>query len=259
MSDDGKSWRAILKDQVKAVAIAFAVFGLLLMALWWATNDGSSMSMFLLLAGIGIISLAIMLYFFTPSRYLRDEVSDAAAISSVLSLNRVLSSMLVGTGGITSANGGLFRVFIPISRVEEKNISGLSPGVEVFDVKGPVKGISLVPLGYGLYQLASSMGAVFTQEGLESEIKDVVENGMEMVSSVSVRRDGDFMAITMAGMVNEGMCRSIRASDPDVCTRTGCPVCSFLACMAASGTGRKVRIEKVEGSDKALNITLRLL
>lgn len=250
---------AIRGDRVKAAALVFFIFGLVLMALWLATNDGSSMSMFLVLAGIGIISLAIMLYFFTPSRYLRDDVSDAAAISGVLSLNKLLSSMLVGTGGITSSNNGLIRVFIPISSIDEKSMISLSPGVEVFDVKGPAKGISLAPPGLGLYQLASGMGAVFTQEGLESEMKDILENGMELASSVSVRRDGDIISIALFGMANEGMCRSIRSGDPDVCARTGCPICSFLACMAASGTGKKVRIEKAGESGKALNITLRLL
>jgi len=103
------------------------------------------------------------------------------------------------------------------------------------------------------------MGAAFTQEGLEGEIKDVMENGLELASTVDVRRDGDVITISMAGMANKGMCRSIRSEDPDVCARTGCPVCSFLACMAAAGTGKNVRIEKVEGSDSVLNITLRLL
>jgi len=262
MGNEGNGWQNILrdalrKDGMRAAAIVFAVFGLLLLALWLATNDGSSMSMFLALAGIGIIALAIMLYFFMPSRYLRDDVSDATAISSVLALNKVLSSMLVGTGGIYTNNNGLVRVFIPITPVTD--IGTLSPGVEVFDVKGTAKGISLVPPGNGLFRLAAGMGGVFTREGLESEIKDVMENGMELASSVGVRQDGDNIMITLAGMANGGMCRSIRESDPDVCTRTGCPVCSFLACMAVAGTGQKVRIEKVEESDRVLNITLRLL
>ncbi|BAI60943.1 conserved hypothetical protein [Methanocella paludicola SANAE] len=250
---------ALGSGRVKVVTIVFAILGVLLMVLWLATNDGSSMSMFLALAGTGVISLAIMLYFFTPSRYLRDEVCDATAISTVLSLNQILSSMLVGTGGITSSNGGLIRVFIPISRVEEKDVASLNPGIEVFDVKGPIKGISLTPPGYGLFELTSGMGAVFTREGLESEMKDVLENGLELASSVSVRLDGSTITISMSGMANEDLCRSIRTGNPDVCTRTGCPICSFLACMAVSATGRKARIEKIEESGKAINITLRLL
>jgi len=72
---------ALRAGRMRAAALVFAVFGILLMALWWATNDGSSMSMLLSLAGIGVIALAIMLYFFTPSRYLRDDVADALAVS----------------------------------------------------------------------------------------------------------------------------------------------------------------------------------
>jgi hypothetical protein len=59
-------------------------------------------------------------------------------------------------------------------------------------------------------------------------------------------------------MANAGLCSSIRNIDPAICTRMGCPICSSIACMLVSGTGRKVRIEKVEDTGKALIVTYRL-
>jgi len=136
-------------------------------------------------------------------------------------------------------NGGVARVFIPISRVDEKNAGSLSPGAEVFDVRGPAKGISLTPPGYGLFQLATRMGAAFTQEGLEGEIKDVMENGLELASTVDVRQDGDVITISMAGMANKGMCRSIRSEDPDVCSPHRVPGLQLPGVHGRRGHGQK--------------------
>ncbi len=248
------------RSHTAAISVVFALFGIALLGLWLLTNDGSSMSMLLSLAGIGIISLSVMLYFFSPSGYVRDTVCDAMATSDALTINRVLSSLLVESAGIyVPGDDGVIKVFIPVSRPGEKDIELIRPGVEVFDVKGPVKGISLTPPGYGLYRHAVGIGAAFTPEGLESEVKDVVENGLELAASAGVKRDGDRVTVSLRGLVNGGMCRSIRASDPNVCTRTGCPVCSFVACMIASGTGKKVRLMSVNSDDRTISLTYELI
>ncbi len=248
------------KGNIASIAMAFALFGAVLLIIWWATNDGSTMSMLMALSGIGIISLAIMLFFFSPSTYIRDDVCDSMVATDVLSLNSVLSSLLVSASGIYVPVGkeGTIKVFIPASNLGDGDISKLSPGVEVFDVRGPIKGLSLTPPGYGLFRNAVDMGAIFTLEGLESEIKDVMENGMELVSSLSVVRQGDSVIVSMRGLASAGLCRSIRKADPAACTRMGCPICSSIACMIVSGTGRKVKIEKIEDAGKMLIATYRL-
>jgi hypothetical protein len=258
------SWRNILKSfmrsgGISSVAMAFALFGLILLIMWWATNDGSAMSMLMALSAIGIILLAIMLFFFSPYTYIRDDVCDSMMVSNLLSLNSMLSSLLVSQPGIYApvGNDGAIKVFIPASSLGDEGVSRIRPGVEVFEARGDIKGISLTPPGYGLYKNAVDMGAVFTQEGLESEIKDVLENGMEL-ASVSVSSDGDRVAVSIRNMANAGLCSSIRNIDPAICTRMGCPICSSIACMLVSGTGRKVRIEKVEDTGKALIVTYRL-
>lgn len=251
----------MIKNHNAAVALAFAILGVGVLALCLVLNDWQYPSMLLMLAGIGLLSIAIMLYFFSPSRYVRENICDAMVVSGVLSLNKTLATLLVGASGIhaTSGNGGPIKVFVPISPLKPEDMKLLSPSIDVFDVKGPIKGVSLMPPGNGLMDHALGLGAAFTSEGLESEIKDILENGLELASSVSVKREGDVITVSLGDMVNEGLCRSIRSNDPDVCTRTGCPICSFLACMAVVGTGKNVRIEKVEESDRALNVTLRVL
>lgn len=259
-SEPGAFRNIIPQNRITAIAVVFALFGIALLGLWLLTNDGSSMSMLLALASIGIISLSIMLYFFSPSHYLRDTVCDAMAISDIMTINKILSSLLVEPGGIyIPGSDGIIKIFIPVSHPGEKDIDLIRPGADVFDVKGPVKGISLSPPGYGLFQHAVSIGAVFTPEGLESEIKDIIENGLELATSASVKREGGQIMVSLWDLVNHGMCRSIRAEDPNVCLRTGCPICSFVACMVASGTGKKVRLKSINADDRAIHLTYELI
>jgi predicted nucleic acid-binding Zn finger protein len=117
----------------------------------------------------------------------------------------------------------------------------------------------LLPPGYELYKYSQSIGAVFTPEGLENEIKDVMENGLELAASVSLKQDGNHITVTMKRLANEGMCIAIRREHPGICVQTGCPICSFVGCMVVSGTGKKARIEKVHVADHIVNITFELI
>src|SRR5512135_2339192 len=75
---------------IRPAAIALLVLGLAILAIWLMTDSGSSMSMLILLAGITVIALAVLLYFLSPSRFLRSEVADAIALSNARNLDRTL-------------------------------------------------------------------------------------------------------------------------------------------------------------------------
>jgi len=66
-------------------------------------------------------------------------------------------------------------------------------------------------------------------------------------------------AVSLQNPVNKGLCSSIRDEDAGVCVRTGCPICSFVACMVAAGTGKNTRIKDIEVDDKSIKATFELL
>lgn len=245
---------------IRPAAIALAIFGVLVLVAWYLTNDGSTMSALLMLAGISVVVLSFLLFFLTPGAYLRSEVTDAMSVSNTINMGKMLSSLLVESKGIYVPSGerGLLRVFIPLSAAVDTG--AIHAGSETFAAfAGGVKGISLLPPGYGLYKYSQSIGAVFTAEGLENEIKDVLENGLELVSSVNVKQDGDHITVSMSRLANERMCAAIRSENPGICVQLGCPVCSFVGCMVVSGMGRKARIEKISVGDHIVNITFGLI
>ncbi len=243
---------------IRPAAVGLFVLGAALLAFWYATDDRSVVSALLLLAGITTLAIAIMLYFLSPSKFLRDDVADALAISGVTDVGMILSSLLIEGRGIylPASEAGATKVFIPASGVPGE--SKILASGNVF-VSGPGKGILLDPPGYGLFTCARRISPPFTDEGLEHEIPDLMESGLELVRKVTVRREGDRMTVSMTGLVNAGLCSTIRKENPKLCTRIGCPICSFAACMIADGTRRRVRIESVAVNGKTVQATFELL
>jgi hypothetical protein len=244
------------RQAIRPAAIGLSVLGIALLAFWYATDDRSVVSALLLLAGVTVLALAIMLYFLSPSKSLRDDVSDALAISSVTDVDMILSSLLIEGRGIymPASDAGATKVFIPASIAP-----GETPSSGKVFVTGPSKGILLDPPGYGLLSCARRISPPFTDEGLANEITDLMESGLELAHKVAVRREGDRVTVSMTGLVNAGLCATVRKESPKLCTRIGCPICSFAACMIADGTRRRVRIEGVEIKGKTVHATFEML
>ena len=242
-------------------AIFLAALGIIVLAIWAVTYDPSNqMSMLLFLAGIGVLVVALLLYFFSPARFVRDDVCDAMAISDVMTLNKVMGSLMIESRGIytPAAKAGITRLFIPLSS-NAVDISNIEQGPGIFNNKGPVKGLSIIPPGHGLFLYSMKIGAAFTDEGLDNEIRDVLVNGLELAAEASVKREGGLVVVAMRDIVNKGLCSSIRAEDQSVCTRTGCPICSFVACTVATGTGKNTRIKDIQVDGKLVKATFELL
>ena len=55
------------------------------------------------------------------------------------------------------------------------------------------------------------------------------------------------------------MCAAVRKENPGICTQTGCPVCSLVACMIAEGTGRPVRITRANVKNGTVSAEFRLI
>jgi len=246
---------------MRPASIALSLLGIVVLVLWILTSDGSMMSSLLAMTGSTFIAIAVLMSLLTPNRYLRNEVYEAMCISDVVSINRILSSLLISSRGIylPAKMAGSTKLFIPLS--------DNSPAVElrthredVFNISGrKINGLVIDPPGQGLFRYVQSIGALFTSEGLENEIKDVLENNLELASKVSVKTGGNTVTISMSNIACSNMCEAIRRDHPEICTRTGCPICSLAGCMVADGMGKKVRIAGVRVDGKKIRLALEIL
>ena len=259
---------------IRPAALALFMLGLALIAVWFTLAlvasgyditkvlpGENNMSMLLFLAGAAVIALAVLLYFLSPARFLRAEVADALALSGTENIEKLLTSLMIDARGvhIPSAETGMTRLLIPVGGTpDETGLPGAGGG---FFVRpgGSAGGIALEPPGYRLFAYLRGIGATFTPEGLENELRDALENSLELTGRVEVRREGDEVHVTAGDLANAGMCAAIRKERPGTCTRTGCPVCSLMACAIVEATGRRVVIDHVKVEGGKLNATFRLV
>lgn len=253
------------RDSLRPAAVWILLLGVVCLAIWYVTNDGSMMSMLLALAAISTITLAVLLYFLTPSKSLRAEVCDAMAISSTLEIRKILSSLYVESKGIyvPASLAGSTKVFIPLlsgTSDEMLTMTNLNTSDKIFffPEKG-VKGMILSPPGSGLYHYVQSIGAQFTKADLENEITDVLENTLELAENVSVKVDGNRVNVTLKKIVNHEICATVRREDPTICFQTGCPICSSVGCMVVNGMGKMATVENIHVDGKTINLEYRLI
>jgi hypothetical protein len=130
----------------------------------------------------------------------------------------------------------------------------------MFDLAGnSIQGVILDPPGRGLFTHVQSMNGRFTRDSFRNEIKDTIENGLELASRIDIDQNEDRVLVTMHDLANAGMCNSVRKHYPRVCNQVGCPICSFVGCMVAEGTSRKVMIENVSVEGKKVYLLYKLI
>jgi hypothetical protein len=259
---------------IRSAALALFVLGIVLFVLWFALeytannydtaamlDSISGMSMLLLLASVAVIALAVLWYDLSPARFLRAEVADALALSGVANIEKLLASLLIESRGVyvPAAQAGSTRLFIPVSGETDPSVlRQASGGIFVTPGEG-AGGILLEPPGYRLLAYVREIGATFTDEGLENEMKDALENSLELAGRVTFRREGDGIFVSLGDLANEGMCAAVRKENPGICTQTGCPVCSLVACMITEGTGLPVRIAQASVKNGTVSAVFQLI
>lgn len=241
--------------------LILAAIGLIVFILGYITDNGSTLSAILMLAGVCVLSFSIMFYFFSPRRELRSEVYEAASIPSALAIVDVLSAIHIESNGVyvPASRTGRSRVFLPISDNDFGSISVISGQVGKV-VAGPSgsSGIYITPPGEGLLEYARSIGANFYPDGLEKVVQDLLVNGTELATRAHIRRDGDRVTVTMYNIAYKEMCNAIRRKNPSLCLWIGCPVCSFAGCMVAESANMNARVDGVDVHGDEVKVTYKL-
>ena len=250
------------RGSVRPLATWLFILGGTLTAFWYLTNNGSSMSMLIFLTGVTLLSSAVLLYFLSPARYLRSEVADGESIANTTNIGKILSGMLIEAQGIhlSATPAGTLKVFIPAAEGGRIPFEAMNSSGQIFVLpKDGPRGLLLDPPGSGLIRHARQIGVTFSDAGLEAELKDTLEKGMELAKTVTVKKTGDEVQVSLTNMANKGMCESIRKESPGLCKQIGCPVCSFIACAIVEGTGQAVKIKSIAFEGKTLRATFEML
>lgn len=247
---------------LKPLAIGLGLSGIAILLLWLFLNSSATASMLLVPTGTSLLVLALLLYYLSPSRYLREEVSDAMLLASTLNVRKMLKSLAMESKGITMRGDPSQPIvlLVPHAGLERGEISAMKfESREIPKVRKRKDDLWLNPPGFGLFSYARSIGAVFTEGGLEEELDEVMTSGMELCRDVSVKLEGNMANVRLSKVVTAGMCSAIREEDPAICTQAGCPLCSFVSCAIVDATGKKARATAVKEAGGTIDMTFELI
>lgn len=248
-----------VRRRLLIASLAMLLLGLALFGASYSSSLGHTESLFLTIAGIAVVLLAILFFYFSPAKFLRSDVCDALCLTNTEFMYRTLLPLAVSRPayvppGISGDRRTLLLVSEGGSRDKMLNLAGVH-------VQGPGfgdKDIFVVPPGYGLMEHAKRLGATFTPEGLEDEVRDVLVNGFELAGKVRLEKSGDRVSVELRNVAVATMCATLRKRDPGICRGTGCPLCSFVGCMVAEGTGRKTVLDEGNVRGKTIRLEFRL-
>jgi hypothetical protein len=203
-------------------------------------------SIVLAFIGLGLTFWGALLLFIRPRYYVRTDVMDSTALSSLKTIDRVITGLGYSEKGIYIPVGNPEKavVFVP-SRPLEKIPKPEEIENQTF-VKNP-EGITIVPPGMALANLfEKELGVKFTDWSLEEMTKRLpkllIEN-LEMVQDCTITKEGDRVNFRFVESVFSEFCAKLKGSTK-VCSSMGCPMCSAMACVLAQVTHRPVKFDE---------------
>jgi hypothetical protein len=212
-----------------------------------------------------MISISILLYFLSPYRYLRNEVSDAMSISNLMFIGNIISSMSIDSNGVYVLNKDGERknteIFLSLANGSEDIVSTIfNDNYKDVNIGGVnKKGLSLVPPGYGLYLYAEKMGYKPGLASMESDIKDMVQNNLELASNVTVKKVNNRVIVKMQKVADQYSCNILRRSYPEFCAQYGCPICSLVGCMVVNSLDENVKIESLMVNGDSISMIFKVV
>jgi hypothetical protein len=213
--------------------------------------------------GLGISFWGALLLFIRPQHYVRTDLMDSTALSSLKTIDRVMLSLGYVEKGvyIPASNPEKAILFIPaepFSRIPKAN--------EIEDqtfIRNP-KGLAMVPPGLSLANLIEhELGAPLKKYNLrelgERLPKVLIEN-LEIAQDFEMHVEGDGVRFKFVDSIYSFFCNQLRSTTKVSCSM-GCPICSAMACILAIATDKPVSFEedKYSPDGKTLESSYRIL
>ncbi len=207
-------------------------------------------STILAFVGLGLAFLGILAFFVRPQRYVRSDLMNATAMSSLKSIDEMMVGMGYRERGVyLPAASGTAVVFVPsepFSRLPSPSKISQSTSVDDQMFLHDPDGLMLVPPGLALANLIErKLGFDLKNCGVELLIRTlprVLVEDLEIARDVDFEVEGDSIKVKLFDSIYADFCRQIR-EDHRPCG-LGCPMCSALACTLAIATGKPVLFDE---------------
>ena len=257
-----KEFKINIRFSTRTVASTILILGLVSLAA--SAFYSSSILAFI---GLGLTFWGALLLYITPTRYVKLDLLNAIAPSTLANIEKMLTSSKLNEKGIYLPPKYLkdfesSLIFIP-SKANQTLPKPEEIDEEKFYSKNP-RGIFLSPPGLALSKLfEKELGTSFTKTDLnyiQNNLPKLLIEDTEIAENVEVEIKDNLITIEITNHIFNEICQETRKL-----TKThesiGCPLCSAIACALAKATGNPIIIEKEELSEdgKTTKIQYRIL
>jgi hypothetical protein len=196
--------------------------------------------------GLGLTFWGALLLFIRPRHYVRTDLMGSTALSSLKTIDRVITGLGYNEKGIYIPVGNPEKAVVFVSSQPLEEIPKPSEIENQTFVKNP-EGITIVPPGMALANLfEKELGVKFNEWSLEKmaeRLPKMLIEDLEMVQDCTVRIDGDRVSFKFVESVFSEFCGQLKGTTK-VCSSLGCPMCSAMACILAQVTHRPVKFDE---------------
>jgi hypothetical protein len=197
--------------------------------------------------GLGLIFWGTFLVFTTSTKLVRADLAVSQLANSMISENGLLIKL-----GYTGKS-----VFSPPSLLGENPTQSISkPSSSAIEAST----ISLIPSGIDLERLIEGKSKVnfflADLDYLRAFLPKILTDDMEIATGFDMSVEGGIIHIRLVDSVLYDLCEKIHNSDPEICARLPCPICSALACAITKAAHKDVIIKNTAVSvpSKAVDI-----
>lgn len=227
--------------------VGFFLLGVGMVALVASVMFASSISTFI---GLGLTFWGLLAFFIQPAKYVKSDLMNATAISSL----RTIDKMMIGMGYrekgvyIRARDSDKAIVFVPsepFSVIPE--LSSAGDGIFLSKPEGllvPPPGLALATL------IERKLGFKLKNCGLETLVEAlprVLVEDLEIVKDVDIEVAGDTVRFKLYDSIYSDFCAEVR--DTSRRCGLGCPMCSALASILTMATGKPVLYDEDKTSD----------
>jgi len=232
---------AQLARKVASERIGYAMLGVGSLALILSIIFTSTILAFV---GLGLTFWGVLVFFVRPHKYVRSDLMDASAQSTLKSIDEIMVGMGYHERGVyVRSSSGKAVVFVP-TQPFSMIPAGTAVDAQTF-LEDP-KGLVLTPPGLALSNLIEKkLGFELVDCGMEKLVQTlpkVLVEDLEIVRDVQVEVREDFVEFRLVDSIFTDFCKQIRESSRRC--GLGCPMCSALACILTVATGKPVTFEE---------------
>jgi hypothetical protein len=249
-----------LRGQAQATTlVGFFLLGVGMVVLVASIVFASTISAFI---GLGLTFWGMLALFIQPKRYVKSDLMNATAISSLRTVDKMMQVMGYGEKGVYIQAGDSDRaiVFVPsepfsmipeVSDVEDKTFLSNPKGLLV-----PPPGLALAAL------IENKLGFKLKNCGIEALVRSlpkVLVEDLEIVRDVEIEVNKDTVRFKLYDSIYSDFCSEVRETSRRC--GLGCPMCSALASILTIATGRPVLYEedRTSGDHKITESVYKLI